>query len=156
MWFLSAGMESVEYSAFKKFYSQLTTVFCDTNYLSHFVSESIISLSDVDHISSLSGRNRALCVLRSISAPLECGETQSFYKMLEIMQSHGNLHAKNLAENVSKYVRDLQSVKRDDNINSEPAAPLIVRGMHVTRLYVTGSAKTLHARVFYACSQQRP
>ena len=59
--------------------------------------------------------DRATSLLKHISAPLECGEKQSFYKMLEIMQVHGNLHAQQLGENIKAFVRgDLAVVSKDN------------------------------------------
>ena len=51
-------------------------------------------------MSKLPDNDRAMRLLKNISAPLECGEKQSFYKMLEIMQTHGKHHAQQLAENI--------------------------------------------------------
>ena len=85
-------------------------MFYDTNYLSRFVPAGIILASDVDHITSLPGKDRAVCVLRNITASLECGNTQSFYKMLEIMQSYGTLHAKEVANDVLKWVSNVDPV----------------------------------------------
>ena len=103
----------MEYKIFVDFYNKLTTVFCDKKYISPFVSAGIISPNDVDDLSKLSNNDRAMSVLRNISAALECGEKQSFNKMLEIMQTHGNHHAQQLAENIKAAVRgvDLGKLK---------------------------------------------
>ena len=95
----------MEYKAFIKFISRLSTVFHDKNYLAHFVSAGIISPNDVDDLSKLSNNERAMVLLRNISASLEFGEKQSFYKMLEIMQAHGNLFAQQLADHIKVFVR---------------------------------------------------
>ena len=100
----------MEYNAFIQFYAKLTTVFCDRNYLSHFVPAGIISPNDVHDMSNLSDNDRAMRLLKNILAPLECGENQSFYKMLEIMQTYGNLHAKQLAGNITLSVRGINPV----------------------------------------------
>ena len=109
---------SVEYKAFIQFYDQLTTVFHNKDYLAHFVPASIISPNDVNHLFNLMDNDRAVCFLKNISAPLECGEKQSFYIMLEIMQVHGNLHAQQLAENIKEFVRreDLTVVSRNTTV----------------------------------------
>ena len=85
-------------------------MFYDANYLSHFVRDRIILARDVDHITSLPGRDRAVCVLNNITASLEGGNTQSFYKMLEIMQSYGTLHAQEVANDILKLVSNVVSV----------------------------------------------
>ena len=103
--FVNVGRESVEYSAFIKFYSHLTSVFREKNYLTHFVTASIILPEDHHRISTLLDNDRAMDLLRHISAPLECGEKQCFYKMLEIMQTYGNLHGRQLAEKIKAFIR---------------------------------------------------
>ena len=95
----------MEFNAFIQFYSKLTTVFHDKNYLIHFVPAGIISPNDVHHMSKMSDNDRAASLLKNISAPLECGEKQTFYKMLEIMQAHGNLFAQQLVRNIKMVVR---------------------------------------------------
>ena len=103
--FFYVDKESVECNAFIKFFSKLTTVFHDKNYLVHFVPAGIISPNDVHNMSNLSDNDRAMCLLKNISASLECGEKQSFYVMLEIMQAHGNLLAQQLADCIKVFVR---------------------------------------------------
>lgn len=95
----------MEYKAFIKFFSRLSTVFHDKNYLAHFVSAGIISPNDVDDLSKLPSNDRAMSLLKNISASLEFGEKQSFYKMLDIMQAHGNLPAQQLADHMKVFVR---------------------------------------------------
>lgn len=90
----------MECEVFIDSYSKLITVFNDKNYLHHFVPAKIVLPSDVQHMFSLPDSDRAVYLLNKISAPLECGETECFYKMLEIMQEHGNGHAQKLAENM--------------------------------------------------------
>ena len=119
------GETSVEYNTFIQFYDKLTTVFHDKNYLSHFVPAGIISPNDVHHMSNLPDNDRATCLLKKISAPLECGEKQSFYKMLEIMRDHGNLFAKQLAENMSLFVRGVNPVVRNET------SSIAIEGIHI-------------------------
>ena len=94
----------MEYTAFIKFYSQLTSVFHDKNYLAHFVSAGIILPDDHHRMSTLLDNNRATDLLKHISALLECGEKQGFYKMLEIMQTYGKLHGRQLAEKIKAFI----------------------------------------------------
>ena len=110
-------IESVEYNAFTQFYSRLITVFHDKSYLVHFVPAGMISPNDVDEMYSLSNSDRAVRLLKNISAPLECGENekQSFYKMLDILQAYGNLHAKQLAESIKAFVRGVDPIVRSEN-----------------------------------------
>ena len=95
----------MEYNAIIEFYSRLTAVFHDKSYLFHFVFAGIIRPDDANQMDSLSDIDRAICLLSNISAPLECGEKQNFYKMLEILQAHDNIHAQQLAEDINTCVR---------------------------------------------------
>ena len=95
----------MEYNATTEFYSRLTTVFHDKNYLFHFVLAGIVSQDYVLHMYSLTDIDRVMCLLENVSAPLESGEKQNFYKMLEIMQTHGNLHAQQLVEDIKACIR---------------------------------------------------
>ena len=95
----------MEYKAFVNFYSKLRTVFHDRNYTVHFVSAGIISPKDVDDMYMLSDNDRAKSLLKNISASLQCGEKQGFYKMLEILQVHGNFSAQQLADDIKVFVR---------------------------------------------------
>ena len=101
---------SVEYEALIQFYSELTTVFHDKNYLAYFVSAKMFLPSDVHHMSALPDKDIAMCILNKISASLESAEKQSFYRMLEIMKEHGSHHAQQLAENMKAFVKRIEPV----------------------------------------------
>lgn len=94
----------MEYEVFIQFYSKLITVFNDRSYLHHFVPCKIVSPSDVQHMYNLPDNDRAVYLLNKISAPLECGEKQCFSNMLDVMMTHGNLHAQTLAENMKAII----------------------------------------------------
>ena len=85
-------------------------MFHDKSYLFHFISAGIVPQDDVLDLYSLSDIERAMCLLNSISAPLKNGENQNFYKMLEILQAHGNPQAQQLAEDIQ------ESVRRQDTV----------------------------------------
>ena len=89
---------------FIMFYSRLTTVFRNKDYLPHLVIAGIIAPDSIHHLSSLSNRDRAMRVLECLSDSLEGGEIVHFYKMLDVMQEHGNLHARNVAEEINKAI----------------------------------------------------
>ena len=107
--FFYVDKESVEYKAFNRFYNELITVLYDKSYLTHFIASGTISVHDVHHISDLPENDRAMHLLKYISAPLEYSEKQSFYKMLEIMKTHGNLYAMELAENIETFISEVDS-----------------------------------------------
>ena len=93
----------MEYDVFITYYSDLTQVFRVDNILNfagRFLSARIITRSEYDEIYSLSPTDGSIRLLRSIAGPLEIGNTEHFYKMLEIMQNHGNIHAKTLSEKI--------------------------------------------------------
>ena len=100
----------MEYNAFIQFYDKLITVFHDKSYPSHFVLARIISPDDVHDMSNLLDNDRAVQLLKNISGPLKCGEKQSFYKMLEIMEIYGEHHVQQLAENIKAFVESAETV----------------------------------------------
>lgn len=93
-------------------------------------------------MSNLSGSDRALRLLKNILAPLESGEKQSFYKMLEIMQAHGNLHAQQLAESIKAFVRGLDPV-----VNSEAIATP-TEGTYINTYLAINLYKIVHNHAF--------
>ena len=119
---------SVECEALIQFYNELLVVFCDKNYLAYFVSAKIFLPRDVCHMSKLSDNGIAVCILVKIFASLESAEKQSFYKMLEIMKEHGNLHAQQLAENMKAFIKGIEPVVVVENTK---AVVTSVEGMYI-------------------------
>ena len=89
---------------FVKFYSKLTIVFRNKDYLPYLVTAGIVPPDNIHYLSSLSNRDRPMRILEYISDSLDGGDKQSFYEMLEIMKGHGNNHAQNLAEEINRAV----------------------------------------------------
>ena len=111
--------ELVEHKVFIKFYSKLTTVFRNKDYLPHLVTAKIVSPDSVHHLSNLSNRDRAMRLLEYISDALDGGEKGCFYGMLQIMQEHGNLHAQNVAVEINKaLVSGVDSIARTYSLGS--------------------------------------
>ena len=84
---------------FINYYSKLTSVL-QVDLCPHFVTNNIITISDQDEIIKIAATSRKAAVimlLNTISLPLGTGYTTSFYKMLEIMQQHGNDAAQHLS-----------------------------------------------------------
>ena len=108
----------MEYNALINFYGKLAAVFHDKNYLFHFIPAGIVPQDDVLHMYSLSDVDRAMCLLNNVSVPLECGEKQNFYKMLEIMQTNGNVHTQQLVEDIRASVRGEDPVVKSKTIGS--------------------------------------
>ena len=102
--FSLVGTHPIEYDAFVTCYSDLTHVFQTNTFAPHFVSAHIITMNEHHDICTLQPKDSIVRLLRSISAPLESGQTGNFYKMLEIMQNHGNVHARSLAEKINAFI----------------------------------------------------
>ena len=69
-----------------------------------------------------------MCILNNISASLEFDDEQSFYKMLEIMQDHGNLHARQLAENMKAFIKGIDPIVIIENTEVVVAS---IGGMYI-------------------------
>ena len=104
---------------FIMFYSKLTKVFHNEDYLPHLVVAGIIAPYSVRHLSSLPSWDRAMRVLDYILYSLQGGEKEPFHKMLEVMQEHGNLHAQSVAEEITKtIVSGVNSVAKTYSLGS--------------------------------------
>ena len=79
-------------------------------------------------MSTLPDNDKAICILNNISASLESDEKQSFYKMLEIMKEHGNLHAQQLAENMKAFVSGVDPVVIVENTE---AVVMSIEGIYI-------------------------
>ena len=93
------GAQPKEHEVFIQYYSKLTSIL-QVDLTPHFVTAKIITLSDEDEItkaSTTSHRAAMKMLLKPVSSSLETGYTTSFYKMLEIMQQHGNDAAQHLS-----------------------------------------------------------
>ena len=99
------GQPSLEYDVFIKYYSKLVDTLCNTELYQYFVSEYIITLSDLEEITSASTPSDKIRILLiKISSPLKAGLKTSFYKMLEIMRCYGNEATKALSMMISRCV----------------------------------------------------
>lgn len=77
-------------------------------------------------MSNLPDNERAVCILKNISDPLECGENQNFYTMLEVMQDYGNCDAQKLVEDIKTLI-----ASEDYKIESIGAAAVSTEGIVV-------------------------
>jgi len=103
--FLYVG-KTPEYYIFKKQYDTLIDTLKQTDLYRYFVSEDIITISDHEEISSESIPTKKIEIfLMKISFPLEAGHTESFYRMLTVMTTRGNLAVKELAESIKESVK---------------------------------------------------
>ena len=68
----------------------------------YFISARILSVSDQEEITALANPNdKALMLLKKISAPLESGFCKSFHNMLSVMRIYGNDDMKDLAQKIT-------------------------------------------------------
>jgi len=98
------GSRSVEHEVFLKYYPDLIQAFRTNTFAAHFVAAHIITMNENDEISNLQPRDGSLRLLRSVSAPLETGQTDNLYSMLQIMQAHGNDYAQKLSQKIYSVV----------------------------------------------------
>ena len=87
---------------FTRYYSDLVDTLSSCSNLSkHFVSASIITIADHHAILSESDpQAKAEKLLKPIAAALNTNFKPSFYKMLAIMNKHGNESTKSLVERI--------------------------------------------------------
>ena len=102
-------LETKEHELFLAHYPELCKAITDVeNLLPYFVKEDIISVDIHQEINAKFTLNKKAEALMSyISGPLESGNTEKFYKMLKIMEEHGNQAtealAKRIRSKISKY-----------------------------------------------------
>jgi len=100
---------------FIQYYSKLTSIL-QVDLCPHFVTSNIITISDQDEIiktATTSRKAAVIMLLNTISLPLSTGYTTSFYKMLEIIQQHGNDAAQYLAGEILAKVKSPEVKKSD-------------------------------------------
>ena len=110
--------KSLEYRVFIKFYSKLTTVFRNEDYLPHLVTAEIVTPNSACHLYNLPSNVRAMRLLQYISYSLDGGKKECFDKMLEILQEHGNLHAQGVAEEINRVISEVDSIAMNYNLGS--------------------------------------
>ena len=99
-----------EYRIFVKNFAILVDTLKVNDLNRYFVSEEIITLSDLDDISCESNNRKKIeTVLKKISSSLKNGSTQLLCRMLHVMVVHGNLDTRNLADTIKESIDDLKS-----------------------------------------------
>ena len=93
---------SPAYCVFKKNYSALINMLKSTDLYRYFVSEEIITPAENDEISAESNPlTKAQMFLQKVSSPLESGQTNSFYAVVDVMATYGNRSTKELARSIN-------------------------------------------------------
>ena len=101
--FSFTGDRIPEYYVFGSNYHDLITLLSNANLYGHFVSKDIITVEDHQNIFSISNaRDKAVTLLKPISAALKTGYPSSFYDMLDIMKTHGNQSVRAFAEKITQ------------------------------------------------------
>jgi len=94
---------SAECDVFRKQYGTLVDTLKTADLYRYFVSEGIITFAENEELTAENNPTKKVeALLRKISGPLESGLTgKSFYVMLEVMASYGNMATKELARNIN-------------------------------------------------------
>lgn len=94
-----------ELRVFRKYYNDMMKIIPITSLSGHFVSANIITpCEDEEVISPTTPTERARTFLLKMSGPLEAGQTESFYRLLEILESFGNEDCSKLASKMKKEI----------------------------------------------------
>ena len=94
-----------EYSVFKDHYYGLTKLLFNTNLTPHLIQEGVIAPTDHEKLNAIdTSTGKAEMVLPIVTSGLEAGITESFYKMLDIMESYGNSDAQQLSIAIKRKV----------------------------------------------------
>ena len=88
---LSSDSDQNELAVFKESYALLCNTITDINeLLKYFVTEKIITTDAEEEIKTYTTKSeRVSKLLLNISGPLEAGDSNGFYTMLQIMKTHG-------------------------------------------------------------------
>ena len=94
---VSSSTQLLEHHVFTLHYGQLTSLF-HRSLLPHLIAEGVLLQADLEEIDSAStSEKKAHIVLMKIITSLDAHLTESFYKLLAIMKSHGNRDLQKLA-----------------------------------------------------------
>ena len=94
---MSSTTQLLEHRVFTQHYGRLTSLF-HRSLLPHLIAEGVLLQADLEEIDSAStSEKKAHIVLMKITASLDARLTESFYKLLAIMKSHGNRDLQELA-----------------------------------------------------------
>ena len=88
-----------EYKLYKKYFAQIMHTLTDIDtLLPYLISKEVINAEDVLVIKSKPRPSDQVCeLLMHIDGPLSVNETTSFYSLLDIMEDHGCITTKQLA-----------------------------------------------------------
>ena len=94
-----------ELKIFQQHYSGLTTMLFNTNLTPHLIQGGVIALADQEELDAKpTSLGKASFVLPKVTSALKIGNTESFYKILEIMKCHGNHAAQQLSDTIASEI----------------------------------------------------
>ena len=94
-----------ELEIFRQHYSGLTTMLFNTNLTPYLIQEGVIALTDQEELNAIAtSSGKAAFVLPKITSALKTDNTESFYKILEIMKCHGNHAAQQLSDTIASEI----------------------------------------------------
>ena len=90
-----------EHQAFQKNFGNLVDILQCNDLYRYFVSEGIITMREHDELNyEANPIEKIKKFLGKVSSSLNIGYTKSFYKMLDVMHTHGNAATTDLATNI--------------------------------------------------------
>ena len=99
----------VEYKVFKEFYGYLKNILSAQNLSQYLVSADVITFQDEEEIcAARTSSAKATILLQKLVGPLESGNTFGFYQLLQVMEGHGNIATKDLANKMRSRVSSSQ------------------------------------------------
>ena len=103
---------------FKEYYGDLKNTLSAQSLLPYLVSADVITFQDEAEIcAAKTSSAKATILLQKLVGPLEMGNTFGFYKLLQIMELHGNLATKVLAK---KMITQVSSLQKGPPVGREP------------------------------------
>ena len=102
---LTGKLPPTEYKVFKEFYGFLKNILSAQNLSQYLVSSDVITFQDEEEIcAARTSSAKATILLQKLVGPLESGNTFVFYQLLEVMEGHGNIATKDLANKMKSRV----------------------------------------------------
>lgn len=97
-----------EYAVFIEYYSKILGSLSVSTVCPHLVSEKIISHKEETEILSSVQTEAPRLLLGKIYCKLNAGLTQSFYKLLDILDDHGNIDCQGVIADIRKKLQELK------------------------------------------------
>ena len=97
-----------EYKLFESFYVRLAMVVSVSSLSHHLVSARILTTQEEEQLDKFdNSTGKATFVLKKIAADLEAGLTESFYSLLSLIESHGDISSIQLVSEIKSGILSL-------------------------------------------------